>query len=58
MTAFLLDFNECINDQENNCSPNASCTNGEGTYSCSCKEGFGGNGTHCCEYICLKLIDQ
>eukprot|EP00026_Physarum_polycephalum_P000833 Phypoly_transcript_00834.p1 GENE.Phypoly_transcript_00834~~Phypoly_transcript_00834.p1 ORF type:complete len:1260 (+),score=134.49 Phypoly_transcript_00834:229-3780(+) len=39
------DIDECIN--ENNCSLNATCTNFVGNYSCTCNEGFVGDGFHC-----------
>ena len=29
------------------CHPNASCTDSVGSYSCVCKPGYSGNGTHC-----------
>ena len=40
----FLDVNECLN---NPCDQNALCTNTKGSFSCSCKEGFTGNGTYC-----------
>ena len=43
----FLDIDECINDEDTNCSPNAVCNNKIGTYECVCKDGYRGNGTHC-----------
>ncbi len=38
--------NECTNGA-NNCSPNANCTDSQGSFSCACKSGFTGNGVTC-----------
>ena len=42
----LLDVNECA-ASSSSCSSNALCTNNVGSYSCSCKAGFTGNGKSC-----------
>jgi len=42
----LLDVNECA-ASSSSCSSNALCTNNVGSYSCSCKAGFTGNGKYC-----------
>ena len=41
-----LDIDECSADS-NPCDENADCTNTDGSYSCTCKEGFDGNGITC-----------
>ena len=41
-----IDANECLL-QTHNCHMNASCTNTNGSYSCTCNEGFTGNGVNC-----------
>ena len=41
-----LDIDECSADL-NPCDENADCANNDGSYSCTCKEGFTGNGTTC-----------
>lgn len=33
--------------KNNNCDANASCHNNDGTYSCSCNNGFTGDGFNC-----------
>ena len=43
----LLDVNECANISLTTCHRNADCSNIPGTYQCSCKIGYTGNGTHC-----------
>lgn len=42
---FISDIHECV--QNHNCSENASCTNTEGSYNCSCNPGFSGDGLGC-----------
>ena len=48
-----LDIDECSGDK-NNCDPDAICTNIEGSYNCTCKEGFVGDGRSCTRKF-LKL---
>ena len=45
MVSFLTDHDEC--EEENRCSPEADCTNIEGSYQCECKAGYTGNGVTC-----------
>jgi len=45
------DADECA-DGSNDCDPNASCTNEIGSFTCTCKEGFTGNGTFCTAVTC------
>lgn len=47
MKSFFLfiDVNECRST--NNCSKDAVCSNLPGSYSCSCKPGFTGDGLSC-----------
>ena len=40
------DSDECLNNSHN-CSENATCTNTEGSFNCSCKPGYIGNGHNC-----------
>ena len=39
------DIDEC--SSENNCHVNANCTNTLGSYNCTCKTGYGGDGRNC-----------
>jgi len=54
--SFLLlitpDIDEC-SDESRVCDENAACANNEGSYSCTCNEGFTGNGTTCEGTLCL-----
>ena len=45
-----IDIDECF-DEFDICSPNATCTNTEGGYNCSCNSGYHGNG-----YICNSMV--
>jgi len=44
--SFKSDIDECSADSSA-CDENAECENSEGSYICTCKEGFTGNGTVC-----------
>jgi len=51
----ILDLNECILETHN-CHANATCTNIPGSFSCTCKIGYLGNGTFCQGLICFCLL--
>lgn len=42
----IVDFDECSGGISD-CHFNADCINTEGSYNCTCKPGFVGNGTTC-----------
>ena len=42
-----VDTDEC---RANPCDKNADCTNNQGSFSCSCRTGFVGNGTSCSDF--------
>ena len=46
LLAMHADINECDNDDDN-CSENANCTNTEGSFTCSCNPGYTGDGVNC-----------
>lgn len=41
---FVLDIDECV---ANPCDVNAACLNTNGSYQCSCRPGFEGDGESC-----------
>ena len=41
-----LDINECIEELDN-CHMDATCTNLNSTFQCTCNTGYEGNGTNC-----------
>ena len=43
---YALDVDEC-KDDNHVCDVNANCTNTYGSYNCSCKEGYTGDGRSC-----------
>ena len=45
-TIIISDFNECDSDP---CAMNATCENTESSFSCSCNDGFNGDGLTLCE---------
>lgn len=44
--SFKLDVDECSEDSDP-CDENADCANSDGSYSCTCKQGFTGDGVSC-----------
>ena len=51
---WFADGNECITG-EHNCDANADCNNTEGSFECTCKPGYSGNGVDCTgNYIVVK----
>ena len=44
--SFISDIDECSGDSSP-CDENADCTNSDGSYSCTCKQGFDGDGDSC-----------
>ena len=44
---FLSDLDECNVPGANNCSPNADCANSHGSFNCSCRPGYIGDGANC-----------
>ena len=46
MDIYPSDVNECDTDTAN-CSPNATCTNIIGSFTCDCNQGYNGNGITC-----------
>ena len=49
-------MDECIGGIHD-CSENANCYNTEGSYYCTCRDGFIGNGITCLSIIILLLDD-
>ena len=42
-----LDVDECAMASKNDCSANAECVNTVGSFTCTCKSGFAGDGKNC-----------
>ena len=49
------DVNECNSDDLNNCHENANCTNTEGSFTCSCKPGYTGDGVTCTSKLVMII---
>ena len=47
---FYTDIDECA-EIDGLCAVNATCTNTDGSYNCTCDTGFIGNGTSCGEHF-------
>lgn len=41
----LTDINECV--EGNPCDKNAACSNTDGSFMCSCQDGYTGDGVTC-----------
>ena len=45
-TLYLPDIDECTLNSDN-CSSNAGCANIDGSYECTCNNGYDGDGVSC-----------
>ena len=52
LASFCEDFDECLSDHD--CHHNATCTNLDGSYSCTCNSGLEGDGTVCTKGFCSE----
>ena len=43
----MVDINECASPGDNNCDTNAACTNTPGGFTCTCNQGYIGDGVTC-----------
>ena len=43
----ILATDKCASDDTNNCDGNATCTGTDSSYTCTCKDGWTGNGFTC-----------
>ena len=46
-TLIIIDIDECVSAETNECDPNALCTNTDGSYICRCLSGYQGDGRNC-----------
>ena len=44
---FSPDIDECLDENDNDCSMNSTCTNIPGSYNCTCNAKFTGDGFNC-----------
>ena len=49
----IVDVNECLSSP---CGNNATCNNTEGSFNCSCKQGFERHGLNCPGKIVLPFL--
>ena len=42
----ISDVDECM-EQKDDCDINANCTNRQGSYNCTCNDGYSGDGFTC-----------
>lgn len=55
--SMCVDINECATNDDN-CDDNAVCTNTLGSFRCTCRSGFAGNGVLCLPLVPCDLSDQ
>ena len=58
---FFPDIDECAKGARSNCSSDAVCTNTKGSFNCTCKPGFYGDGTNCSigdHCYCIHYVDE
>ena len=53
---FHSDINECELDSLNDCDENANCSDTIGSYNCSCKTGYEGDGFNCTGYTTIDSV--
>jgi hypothetical protein len=41
------DIDECASDDTNNCNEYATCADTDGSFTCTCEDGFTGDGVVC-----------
>ena len=47
LTRNFSDVDECQNDTLNDCDDNADCFDTEGSFTCTCRDGYSGTGVQC-----------
>ena len=52
----FLDIDECANPNPPDCDVNAVCNNTQGSYVCTCKEGFFKDGQNCTGNLKIQLF--
>ena len=50
---FILDIDECLSVDD--CDSNANCTNTQGSFTCSCQDGYTGDGKNCSGEVLFLL---
>ena len=53
----ILDIDECADEDQNDCDPNAKCSNIVGSYNCRCLKGYEGDGRDCTgKSLCCFIV--
>ena len=54
---FYTDIKECSQTPKP-CHQNAACTELQGSFNCSCNQGYNGNGTYCKGWLCYEYSHE
>ena len=61
----VSDIDECADATTNNCDFNAMCTNTPGNFTCTCNQGYTGNGVVCIGkyrlvvvFFCMNILSN
>ena len=55
---FFTDINECSSSATNNCHQYADCHNSDGSFHCTCRSGYSGDGSSCTGTLYVKVSVQ
>ena len=53
---FLTDYDECKDSELDKCNEKAKCTNTEGSYNCTCIDGYVGGWFYCQGMVAILLL--
>ena len=53
----MTDVDECADSSLNNCHSRATCTDTDGSFTCTCNDGYAGNGVTCEGIaVCIPVV--
>jgi len=58
LCSLLIDIDECVSPETNECDSNAVCNNTEGSYTCRCQNGYEGDGKSCAGNVVVVIFSN